>query len=230
MGASVIHRKTVQRGVGRLPVVVVAVGALLLVGCQGDPEGNEPTSPVESTQATARPSSTPGSSTSPSESPESPPPTPASSRGPAANIPVPEKPALADENTKEGLEAFTRYWFELFDYGYATNDWAAFDAVTDPACGTCGNIKNEVRARYEEGGWISGGVTTLQSFSSGFEENLYGSINSYVEIEQTGLTYFNSKGQVESTSDALPPTLNSLITLHEDGMWFVLDFGSPEGT
>jgi hypothetical protein len=39
---------------------------------------------------------------------------PADAKGRAQNVPVPVKPALADKNTKEGLEAFTKYWYELW--------------------------------------------------------------------------------------------------------------------
>ncbi|MBG6216826.1 hypothetical protein IWX75_001270 [Arthrobacter sp. CAN_A6] len=157
-------------------------------------------------------------------------PTPASSDGPAANLPVPVKPPLADENTKEGLEAFTRYWFELFNYGYATNDWTTFDAVTDPGCGTCANIKEEVAVRYGSEGWIVGGAVKVNSIASDFVQNIYGSYNSFVEIEQSSLSYFGSNGILESTSDALPQTVNTSIAVFDAGRWVMLDFGAPEGT
>ncbi|WP_159618316.1 DUF6318 family protein [Arthrobacter zhaoguopingii] len=214
-------------------LVVLVAGTVMLSGCQGDPDEEQTTSPPTSVAPTsAAVSEAPTASAAPSggQATAAPEPTPASSNGPAANIPVPTKPALADENSKEGLEAFTRYWFELFNYGYATNDWKAFDKVTDPACDTCTNVRNEVAARYEGGGWIIGGRVIVNSFSTEFQPNVYGSINSFVEIEQDALNYADSQGKTDGTTQPLPPTVNSLVALHDDQGWVVLDFGSPEGS
>ncbi|MBG6181488.1 DUF6318 family protein, partial [Arthrobacter sp. CAN_A1] len=182
--------------------------------------------PVPTPAAT---SSAPAEAPTPSE-PGTPEPTAASSDGPAANIPVPEKPALADENTVEGLEAFTEYWFELFSYGYETNDWTEFLEITDSGCGTCANIVGEVQTHSEAGGWISGGEATLGSFTTSFELNTEGSINSFSEVKQASLSYFDETGEPVGTSPAVLETVYTTIALYEDSRWIMLDFGSPEGT
>jgi hypothetical protein len=213
-----------------LPAIVAAAGAIVLVGCQGEAGENKPPSSVESTQATAG-SSPSDPIPSPSEAGGSPAPTPASSNGPAANIPVPEKPALADENTREGLEAFTRYWFELLNHGYTTNNWNAFDTETDPGCRTCGSIKANVLELYAQGRWVQGADISVVSFSTKFEESLTGSITSFVENQQNEIVYFESDGTVLKVTPKQPsPVLDVVIATWEQGSWLMLDYGQPEGT
>ncbi len=143
---------------------------------------------------------------------------------------MPEKSSLADENSLEGLEAFTEYWFELFSYGYVTNDWAEFDSVTDPGCGTCSNVVGGVQAHFSTGGWVAGGNADVVSFSSEFELNTAGSINSFVEVGQGEVTMFSSSGEVASESASSDPRIDVVIAIYEAGKWIMLDFGSPEGT
>src|SRR5437899_770958 len=73
--------------------------------------------------------SSPGTGAAPSvtASPSPPPsvdsrPTPASSKGPARNVPKPELPEAAKQNTKEGFAAFTQYWFDTIAYSLETAD------------------------------------------------------------------------------------------------------------
>ncbi|WP_325169863.1 DUF6318 family protein [Arthrobacter sedimenti] len=220
-----------MRTSGRLRGAAWPAGAvivlMLLTGCQadGDPSANETQSQPSSTSAPTTAEASESATASPS-----PEPSPASSAGPAANIPVPVKPALADENSKEGLEAFTKYWLELFSYGYQTNDWAPFEAVTDVGCTTCENLKAEVNRVYDDGGWIAGGQIRLNSFNTEFIANTVGSINSYVDVQQSGLVYFGQGGAQKGTSEEYPSTINVTIALWKQGRWIMLDFGSPEGT
>src|SRR3712207_4203337 len=96
----------------RTGVAALAVAAsLALAGCNpGDSPGPG---------ATAAPSATDLATTSASPTP-TPTPTaaykPADASGPAKNVPVPVLPDVAKTETKEGLEAFARYWFQLLSY------------------------------------------------------------------------------------------------------------------
>ncbi|MEG9248697.1 DUF6318 family protein [Arthrobacter sp. Soc17.1.1.1] len=157
-------------------------------------------------------------------------PSPASSAGPAANIPVPVKPALADENSAKGLEAFTKYWFELFSYGYETNDWAPFEAVTDPRCETCSNAVSAVKGVYANGGWVSGANSDVTTFTTDFLTNTEGSIGSYVEVVQGASKTYSSSGEVEADAPEGDPNFNAIFSAHLEGRWVMLDFGAPEGT
>lgn len=202
----------------------------LMTGCEGDASPPGPSATVTSASAPEQTTSTsPPPMTTPPE-PTTPEPTAASSDGPAANIPVPEKPALADENSVEGLEAFTEYWFELFSYGYITNDWDEFLEITDSGCGTCGNVVEGVQEQFAAGGWAAGGEAEVLTFSSDFELNTAGSINSFVEVGQDEVTLFSQSGEAVGESPRSEPSIDVLIATYEQGGWIMLDFGSPEGT
>lgn len=199
---------------------------LLLTGCRNDADAAPvPTSdPPSSSQAPATSEAT----SAPSAAPE---PSPASSAGPATNIRVPIKPALADENTPEGLEAFTAYWFELLSYSYITDDWQRFDETTDPGCRTCSSIRSAVNELYGQGRWVRGAEVRVISFDTAFELTTSGSITAYVENRQAKIEYFDKDGSVLRVVPAQEsPSFDVVNALYEAGEWIVLDYGAPEGT
>ena len=207
---------------------LVVVLGLLMAGCQGEITTPSPTTPAASPPGTASPS--PSESATPTE-PSTPEPSPASSAGPAANILVPQKPPLADENSVEGLEAFTEYWFELLNYAYITNDWTPFEAVTDPGCDTCTTIRSSVEDVYKAGRWIAGAEIDVVRFASEFEVNTSGSINSYVENQQGKIIYFESDGTwLGVDPKQSEPSLDVVIAVWDGNSWLLLDYGRPEGT
>ncbi|WP_247826468.1 DUF6318 family protein [Arthrobacter antioxidans] len=209
------------------PILAGAAAALvLLTGCQNDADaapGRTSAPPSSSAAPTAA-----EASARPSATPE---PSPASSAGPAANIPVPVKPALADENTPEGLEAFTEYWFELLSYSYITNDWKQLDEKTDSGCRTCSSIKSAVNELYGQGRWVRGAEVQVISFDTTFESTTSGSITAYVENRQSKIEYFDKDGSVLRTVPTQdPPAFDVINALYEEGKWIILDYGAPEGT
>lgn len=202
------------------------IAAMVLTGCQG---GADPSaSPTPEPSVSAASASASASASAPASS--SPAPSPASSAGPAANIPVPVKPPLADENSAEGLEAFTEYWFELFSYGYETNDWAPFETVTDPRCETCSNVISAVRDVYADGGWVSGADSEVISFISDFRLNTQGSIGSFVEVVQGESVTYSSSGRITTEVPKGERVVNAIFAAYLDGRWVMLDFGAPEGS
>ena len=89
---------------------VVVAAALTLSGCNsgGDPNSGGTTSPTSTATESATPSAT-----------ATPTPTavykPADATGRAQNVPVPVLPEVAKTETKEGLEAFARYWYSTLE-------------------------------------------------------------------------------------------------------------------
>lgn len=197
-----------------------SISVLLLTGCQGgDP------SAAQTPPGSASPSASASAAPSPSPSP-SPTPSPASEAGPAVNIPVPEKPALADENSVEGLEAFTKWWFELLNYAQATNDFEPLWAVTDSGCKTCTNFEEFVSTAYEDEGWIVGGDVSVESFDSEFIPTLDGTVDSYVSTTQSALTVYQENGAVADQFSALAkPKIGLAIAAQEAGTWRMYDYG-----
>jgi hypothetical protein len=211
-----------------VPAVAGTVLALLLLtGGQGDADpsdtgtAGQPSASAAPTAAEASGTPSPASSAGPS---------PASSLGPAANLPVPVKPALADENSKEGLEAFTRYWLALFSRGYETNEWAEFQDVTDANCRTCANVATAVDDVFASGGWIVGGETELTDFSTDFRRNTEGSVSAVVQVEQGASQVYLESGALESDEPESDSRVNLIFAVHNEGRWLMLDFGAPEGT
>jgi hypothetical protein len=94
----------------------VVAGSLLLAGCSGgapaDPGSASPTA-AESASASATPTPTP----TPSAVYK-----PADASGPAQNVPVPVLPDVAKTETKEGLEAFVRFWYGALNYAFETGN------------------------------------------------------------------------------------------------------------
>ena len=90
---------------------------------------------------------------------------PASVDGPAENVPLPVMPEEAKVQSKEGLEAFTRYWYELANYSYETGDTESVRAVTLPTSGI-GNFFNIISTGYTEDDWVGRAHITVRSLES----------------------------------------------------------------
>src|SRR6478736_5308400 len=100
------------------------------------------------TSGQASPGATPSSGSPATSSSASPTPTPtptasykpADASGRAQNVPVPVLPEAAKAETKEGLEAFARYWYSALSYAYETGDMGPLDSVSAPTCASCARV------------------------------------------------------------------------------------------
>ena len=139
--------------------------ALILAGCAGG-------APADPGAVSSTPT---GSATSSPPSSPTPTPTavykPADASGPAQNVPVPVLPEVAKTETKEGLEAFAKYWFELLSYGYETGDVEPLKAVSGPDCAFCNGLIRNVSDAWADGQWISGGKVQAPAITAHILEN-----------------------------------------------------------
>nr|WP_299164947.1 DUF6318 family protein [uncultured Arthrobacter sp.] len=199
-----------------------AVSVLALTGCAGGDPGAAQTPPDSPSASASAPASVPPSAT------PTPTPSPASADGPAVNIPVPEKPALADENTVEGLEAFTEWWFELGNYAVITGNSAPWIAETDPGCKNCSALVDSVNRSHADGGWVVGGSVTVETFDSKFRETTQGSVASFVTMSQDASAYYSSEGNlIEELPAREEQVVRQTFAEHNGERWIMLDFGSP---
>ena len=53
----------------------------------------------------------------------------------------PALPALAEQHTGDGADAFVRYYFETLNWAVATTDWSLAERITDPACSSCAVLR-----------------------------------------------------------------------------------------
>lgn len=184
---------------------------------------------MASFQPAAGETETPNASASASETAvPSPTPTPtpsysqASGAGPAANVELPVFPAMARQDTKEGLLAFAEYWFELVDYTYQTGDAAPLKAVTTPECDVCGGMYGRIPETYANGGWVEGGLVEMEKLESAFVLTPENRRQATMSVRQKVMVFRDSAGK---SADVVAGNLHSRHMLLEatftgDG-WYV---------
>lgn len=176
----------------------------------------------------------PSSSTSPpsasaSSSSASPTPTavykPADANGPAENVPKPEKPALADEFSEQGLDAFTRYWYAAYNYMQETGDASLVQAVTEQSCARCNNVFRDIPAAYEAGGWVVGGLLTIDATKVSFVEASNGAYQVLIQYGISKGGYYSKDKVPGSTFEEKVANGDVLNATHDGTRWVVTDIG-----
>ncbi|WP_427115494.1 DUF6318 family protein [Pseudarthrobacter scleromae] len=189
--------------------------ALMLAGCAGGaPADPGAVSSTPTVSATSSPPSTP-----------SPTPTaaykPADASGPAQNVPVPVLPEVAKTETKEGLEAFAKYWFELLSYGYETGDTKPLSAMTSPSCTMCERAKQVQEGWHQDGRWLAGGKVTTPSINTTFIRAPDGNYQVAVQVSQEPLSYYNPDKSLDSIDPKPTDSGSLMLAVFRDGAWFV---------
>ncbi|MGN7150037.1 DUF6318 family protein [Arthrobacter sp. SAFR-179] len=198
---------------GALAIVVAA--PLLLAGCSGgapaDPGTSSPTA-----AASTSPSATPTPTPTPSAVYK-----PADASGPAQNVPVPVLPEVAKTETKEGLEAFAKYWFELLSYGYETGDTKRLSAVTSPDCTMCERAKQVQEGWHRDGRWLVGGRVTTPVINTTFATASDGNYQVALQVSQEAISYYNPDKSLDSAEPKPADSGNLMLAVFRDGAWFV---------
>ncbi|WP_445155139.1 DUF6318 family protein [Arthrobacter sp. Hor0625] len=154
---------------------------------------------------------------------------PANFKGKAQNVPVPVLPEVAKKKTKEGLEAFARYWFQLLSYGYETGDTGPLDSVTSNDCEPCAKAKKVIHAWNTDGRWLVGGKLTARSVSTQFEESPEKTYQVAVQAHQTPLTYVRKDGSIARSDPQPDDTGNLLFVSYVGGAWRLVNIGRIVG-
>lgn len=189
--------------------------ALMLAGCAGGaPADPGAVSSTPTGSATSSPPSTP--TTTPTAVYK-----PADASGPAQNVPVPVLPEVAKTETKEGLEAFAKYWFEQLNYAYQTGDIAGVEALTSPSCEFCSNITSSLTTNYQEGRWLVGGRIAVPAASTTFERGPDGNYPVILQLQQETITYYQPGGSEFRTATQPSNSGNVLLVDFESGAWRV---------
>ncbi|WP_066273930.1 DUF6318 family protein [Arthrobacter sp. OY3WO11] len=191
----------------------VVAAALLLAGCAGgapaDP-GTVSATPAES--ATSSPSAT--STPTPSAVYK-----PADASGPAQNVPVPVLPEVAKTETKEGLEAFARYWYSTLSYAYETGDMSHLEAVSQPSCGSCAKVKVEVTDWHSEGRWLAGGKMVVEGVHSDFVETSLNEYQAVVQVYQDTIDYHLPDGTIKGSLPRKPAVGDIVVAEFSGDGW-----------
>ncbi|WLQ04943.1 DUF6318 family protein [Arthrobacter oryzae] len=139
---------------------VFAASVLVLSACNGggSPQGTGGAS--ESAAASASASPSPSATPTPSAVYK-----PADAKGKAQNVPVPVLPDAAKAETKEGLEAFAKYWYATLSYAYETGDTSLVKNASGPDCVFCSGLAGGVESAWRDGRWIEGGTIETPSIT-----------------------------------------------------------------
>ncbi|MHA7269049.1 DUF6318 family protein [Arthrobacter sp. HLT1-20] len=198
-------------------LVAAAVSALLVLsGCSPSPPG---------TGATTPPGSGSASSGIPTPAATTPAPTtvaayqPATAQGPAQNVPVPVLPEKAKEFSKEGLIAFTEYWYETLGYAFETGDPAPMMAISDPGCRTCEAMKKSVIAGHSGGKWIVGGKMVIGTPASSFAQTAEGNYQAITMARQEQVKFFKADKTLSKDLGVTIAEGDILVGVRQDGRW-----------
>ncbi|MET4622725.1 hypothetical protein ABIE18_004204 [Arthrobacter sp. 2762] len=201
--------------------------ALLLSGCQGGSTLGG--SPSETSSTTASPTSgvsSPGPTATESSGSAAPAAVykPADAKGKAENVPVPVMPELAKENSQAGLEAFIRYWFQLFSYAYETGETTGVTQHSSMTCVLCQHLVKSINANYTGNRWLMGG-----SFQTPVVEVLWdpalSSQQGKVQVIQQEIRYFDPGGSESRSATAATNDAAAFFADYRDGSWLTTDVG-----
>jgi len=103
-------------------------------------------------------------------------------------------PEEAKVESKEGLIAFARYWYELVNYGYETGDVGPVKAVSGPDCFACGNYYAAVESGYQESDWMAGADIEVQGADTSFARTEKNYVQALVQVVQEPLEYYGPSG------------------------------------
>jgi hypothetical protein len=212
-----------SRGVRPGVVVFVAAACLALAGCAGGAPADPGTSsPAPTSSATSTPSPTPTPTPSAVYKP-------ADASGPAQNVPVPVLPEVAKTETKEGAEAFTKYWFSVLSYAYETGDVALFESLAPNPCEACQKVAKVIKDWHSDGRWLVGGKLSTPVANTTFIKSQDGRYQVAAQVHQEPLSYMRADGTVARTDPQAPDQGNLLILIYERDAWSVVELGNIVG-
>lgn len=176
------------------------VAAVLLTACAPTDDGpDDASSSTASEAASSSSSSEAATDKSPGSDGEY---VEASADGPAQNVPKPEKPALADEESYEGAQAFLDYLADTRAYAWQTGDTSLIREITAEECESCTEEYDEIDGLYEGGGWASAGRDEINLIDKDMPVNSYGFPAPRAEVGYEGMAKWSSSGDV---TEKFPP-------------------------
>lgn len=196
----------------------VAVSVLALSGCSnGDPQGGSSAGPTSSGSQSA--SVTPSASPTPKPVYK-----PADAKGRAQNVPVPVKPALADKNSKEGLEAFAKYWFQALSYAYETGDTRLMESASGPNCLFCNGLRDNVKNAWQDKKWIVGGKIQTPSIKAQFSPGKK-SQQATVQVIQQEIAIYKARGTRSQDVTRASNVGSQAVASFDSTGWTMTDLG-----
>lgn len=208
-------RNSVHMRLCVLAAAAITAGALALSACAGRAPGGSgtPSTPAPSQSA-------PAPSPSPTLSAVY---KPADAKGKAQNVPLPVMPEAAKAETKEGLEAFAKYWYALMNYAYETGNLEPIRALSAPAssCAMCDKIFPAVEKWNSEGRWVEGASIEVHALQTKFTKTNAGEYQVAVQSQQRAGTLRNADSTVGQTVQETSMLGDLLVAKFISGGWLV---------
>lgn len=207
-------RTSTSRRQRTVVAAIVTVFLLSITACSGG--GAAPPASPAAESSSPSVSSTPTATPTPTATYK-----PADATGRAQNVPVPVLPEAAKAETREGLEAFARYWYSLLNYSYQTGDLSGINAISSPSCALCGKTFPGIQKWNSEGRWIVGATITVHAVQSQFVKTSAGDFQVAIQTQQNAGSLKNADGseaQVVKESGMLG---DLMVARYEKGSWAV---------
>ena len=197
----------------RLAAVSLAVAGSLVVlsGCSGSDGAGAASSPSPSVSVSVSPSPSPSATYKP-----------ASAEGPAENVPLPVMPEEAKVESKEGLIAFARYWYEAAAYGYETGDVGPLKAISGQDCTACNGAYSTLATWFEGDGWAAGGQIEVTSAASEYALTESGNRQALVMFKQVPIDVHGPDGLIRTVGQG-DIYVQLMDANYLDGSWVAMD-------
>ncbi|MGN5733850.1 DUF6318 family protein [Arthrobacter psychrochitiniphilus] len=147
---------------------------------------------------------------------------PATETGPAENVPVPVLPEKAKEFSKEGLIAFTEYWYQTLGYAFETGDPDPMMAISGEDCLTCQAMKETTVAGHSGGKWVSGGRMVIQTPTATFLETPDGTYQAIVLARQEQVKYYKPDRTLSKDLGVTTAKGDILVGRYIGGRWVAI--------
>lgn len=121
----------------------------------------------------------------------------ASADGPAQNVPKPQKPALADEESYEGAQAFLDYLADARAYAWQTGDTSLIREITaEDTCYNCYDEYERIEGLYRDGGWATSGQESIEIIDRDMPVGSGGEYAPRVRVGFEGIRIWDQSGEL----------------------------------
>jgi hypothetical protein len=164
------------------------------------------------------------------DTPTTPAPSTTASSAPPTAVPTPTLPASAKAD-KAGAEEFVRYFWEVFNYTYASGDTKLLRSISDKTCKFCASVAEDVDVLTGRGDRTVGATTTVHTVVAPPAEPAVG-FPVYTTVSQSAGRIVSAAGVTKSSSPAQPEQRSDVRVRWVDGEWRMqgVSFGGPGST
>ncbi|AXJ10147.1 hypothetical protein CFN17_11305 [Arthrobacter sp. PM3] len=128
-------------------------------------------------------------------------------------------PEAAKAESKEGLEAFARYWYTTLSYAYETGDIKPLESVSSSSCVSCGRVKKVVQGWHTEGRWLVGGKMVVEGVQTNFVETRPAEYQVLIQVYQDALSYYRADKTLDEKTEPSPAAGDIMIASYGGGSW-----------